>query len=47
MEETSRSRRRGEDGSIMLEGIIRKYFGKMWTEIWIRIGSSDGLSWKR
>jgi hypothetical protein len=34
----------GVDGRIILEWILEKWGGKMWTEcIWLRMGSSGGL----
>jgi hypothetical protein len=34
----------GVDGRIILEWILRKYGGKLWTGcIWLRIGTSDWL----
>jgi hypothetical protein len=36
------------DGKIILERILRKQGGKLWTEfIWLRTGISDGLLWMR
>jgi hypothetical protein len=35
----------GIDGRIILEWILRKYVGKLWTEcIWLRIGNIGGIS---
>jgi hypothetical protein len=34
----------GADGNIILERILGKYCGKVWTgSIWLKIGTSDGL----
>jgi len=34
----------GVDGRIILEWILGKYDGKVWTVfIWLRIGTNDGL----
>jgi hypothetical protein len=36
------------DGRIILEWILGRYGGNLWTGyIWLRIGSSDGPLWTR
>jgi hypothetical protein len=36
----------GIDGSIILEWILEKLGEKLWTGfIWLRVGTSGGLSW--
>jgi hypothetical protein len=38
----------GVDGEIISGWILGKSGGKVWTGfIWLRIGTSDGLSWTR